>query len=280
MLERHAERLVGKVADDVERGVGILDVVVRHLLTLDLPGEGQGVRFLFLRGVENGLLVRILAVAQRLLQVVFEEQLLRQAGLRPHVTSDHRVVLRRMRIGLGREFQSCLERRVAGMADLVDHAAVVGGVADHSDVAPVLGGAAQHRRAADVDVLDGVFHRYARLGDGSGERIKVDTDQVDEFDAVFLQGLQVRRQVATAQQGAVHLRVQGLHAAVADFGEARHLADADGLDAFLLQQALRAARGDDFPAEPGKGRGEGRHARLVADTYQCSHFSNLLMVST
>ena len=79
------------------------------------------------------------------------------------------------------------------------------------------------------------------------------------------------RQVAPGQQAPMHLRVQGLHATVADFRKARDFADADGLHAFLLQQALRAARGNDLPAEPGKGRGKGCHARLVAYADECSH---------
>ena len=223
--------------------------------------------------------MRVLTVTQRLLQVVFQEEFFGQPGLGAHIAGNHRVVLRRVRVGLGRERETRFGFRVAGGADLVEHDGIVGRIADHRHVAPVLGGAAQHRRTADVDILDGVFHRNARLGDRGGEGIEIDAHQVDEFDAVLAQGLQMRRQVAPAKQGAVHLRVQGLHTAVADFGKARHFADADRFHAFLFQQALRAARGDDLPAEPGKCGGEISDAPLVAYADKCSHCSSFRMVS-
>ena len=191
MLESHAERLAGKIADDVQRRIRILYIVVRHLLALDLPREGQRIRLRLLRRIEIRLLVRVLAIAQGLLQVVFQEKFLRQAGLGAHITRNHRIVLGRMRVSLGRERQARLRRRVAARTDLVENLFVIGRIAHHGNVAPVLGSAAQHRRTADVDVLDGVFHGHARLRDGSGERIEVDAHQVDEFNTVFLQGLQM-----------------------------------------------------------------------------------------
>ena len=45
--------------------------------------------------------MRILPVTESLLEVIFEEKLFIQPGLFPHVSSDHHVVLGRMRIGLG-----------------------------------------------------------------------------------------------------------------------------------------------------------------------------------
>ena len=71
-------------------------------------------------------------------------------------------------------------------------------------------------------------------------------------------------QVAPGQQAAVHFRVQRLDAAVTDFGESGDFTDTDGLHALLFQQTLRTTRGDDFPAEAGKGGGERRNAGLVA----------------
>ena len=49
--------------------------------------------------------------------------------------------------------------------DFGDDGGVVGRINDHGDGLVVLGGGADHRRAADVDVLDGVFKRAVRLGD-------------------------------------------------------------------------------------------------------------------
>jgi hypothetical protein len=66
------------------------------------------------------------------------------------------------------------------------HLRVVHGVDHHRHVLPVLGRGAQHGRAADVDVLDGVFQRAVGLGGGLREGVQVDHQQVDGADAVFL----------------------------------------------------------------------------------------------
>ncbi len=101
MLEGHAEGLF-KVTQYIEGGVGVLDVVVREFLALNLGGEGQGERDGFQRSVELGALVRVLAVAEALLKVVLQEELLVETGLGTHVSSDAGIVFGRMGIGLGR----------------------------------------------------------------------------------------------------------------------------------------------------------------------------------
>ena len=72
MLQTHAERLV-ELAHDAQRGVGILNIVVRQLLAVELLGKSQRIGNLFLLAVESGRLVRVLAVTQRLHEVEFEE---------------------------------------------------------------------------------------------------------------------------------------------------------------------------------------------------------------
>ena len=67
--------------------------------------------------------------------------------------------------------------------------------------------------------------------------------------SMFSKDLHVGGQVAAREDASVHLGVQGLHAAVEDLGEARDLADADGLHAAALEEFLRAARGDDGPTQ-------------------------------
>ena len=147
-----------------------------------------------------------------------------------------------------------------------ENGAVVGRVAHDGDVPPVLRGAAHHRRTADVDVFDGVLEGDALLGDGLPERIQVHAHEFDGLDAVLLQRFHMGRNVAAGQDAAVHLRVQRLHAAVADLREAGDFADADGLDAFAFQQFLRAAGGDDLPTEVHKALDELHEAGLVAYT--------------
>ena len=74
------------------------------------------------------------------------------------------------------------------------------------------------------------------------------------------------RDVTAGQQAAVHLRVEGLDAAVADLRESGDLADADGLYAVLVQQFLGTARGDDLPAAVFQSFDKVDKTALVADT--------------
>ena len=55
---------VAKLGDQLERGVGVVVIVVAERLALDLLGLADAARVRPGRRVEGGLLVRILAVAQ------------------------------------------------------------------------------------------------------------------------------------------------------------------------------------------------------------------------
>ena len=246
---------------------------------MQLAGKGQRIGHLVLLAVELRPLVRVLAVAQRLHEVEFQEEFLVQTRLRPHVGGDHRVVLGRMGVGLGRELQP---RRLFGVAaglDLRQHLSVVRRIAHHRHVGPVLGCRTKHRGSADVDVLNGILHLHVGFGDRLPERIEVHAHQVDELDAVLLQGFQMLRVVAARQQPAVDLRMEGLDPSVADLRESRHVADVDDLDAALPQQFHRAARGDHLPTERPEPLGELHDTRLVAYTDQCSHVAILFLRS-
>ena len=171
-----------------------------------------------------------------------------------------------MRIGFGRELQARGLLGVAAGADFVENLRIVRRVADHRHIGPVLGRRTQHRGTADIDILDGVLHLHVGLRDRLPERIEVHADHVDKLDIVLLQRLQVFRIVAAGQQAAVHVGVQGLDAAVADFGKSRHVADVDNLDTAVGQQFHRAARGDHLPAQGTQALGEINDTRFVADT--------------
>ncbi len=264
MLEGHAERLL-EVTQDVQGRIGILDVVVGEFLALDLLREGQGEGSRFEGGIEVRALVRVLAVAERLLDVVLQEELLRQTGLGTHVGGDAGVVLGRMGIGLGGEFQAGFRAGAAVLAEFGQDGVIVGRIAHDGDVAPVLGSAADHGRAADVDVLDGIFQGDAFLGDGLLERIQVHAYQVDGLDTVLLQGVHVGLQVTAGQDTAVHFRMQGLHPAVQDLRETGDFADADGLHTFLLEKFLGSPGGDDFPTEVHEAPDKVHEPALVAD---------------
>ena len=95
----------------------------------------------------------------------------------------------------------------------------------HRDRVMVLRRRADHRRAADVDVLDGL-----RLGDiGSRdrrlERVEVHAHEVDRLDPLGLERRHVLRVVALREQRRVEPRVEGLDATAEDLLLARELGD-------------------------------------------------------
>src|SRR3546814_3261515 len=83
---------------------------------------------------------------------------------------------------------------------------------------------AHHRGAADVDILDDVVARRA-LGDGRGEGVEVDDDEVDRADAVRVHRRDMRDIVAHREAAAVGRRVERLDAAVHHPGNAGETGD-------------------------------------------------------
>jgi len=136
-------------------------------------------------------------------------------------------------------------------------------VGDDGDEGVVLGRGADHGRAADVDVLDGVFQGTAGFGDGGDERVQVDADQVDVTDAVLLHGGHMLGQVAPAQDAAVDLGVQGLHAAVQHLGEAGVVRHVDHRQAGVPDGLGGAAGGEHLDPRLAERAGEVEEAGLV-----------------
>jgi hypothetical protein len=108
-------------------------------------------------------------------------------------------------------------------------------------VAVVLGRRAHHGRAADVDVLDGVFQRAVGLRHGLREGIEVHHHQVDGGMSCFCM-VAACSAVAAAEDAAVHLGVQGLDAAVEHFGEAGVVGDLGDRQARPRAAAWRCRR--------------------------------------
>ncbi|MOA21610.1 hypothetical protein D3C78_1421120 [compost metagenome] len=123
-----------------------------------------------------------------------------------------------------------------------------------------------HGRAADVDVLDGGRQIAVGLGHGGLERVQVDRHQVDRLDAVLFHHRAV--DVATAEDAAMHFRVQGLHPAVHHFREAGVVGHFHGGDAVVLEQLVGTAGGKDFHAEGSQLTGEVDDAGLVGNADQ------------
>ena len=229
-------------ASSIAASVSLM-LFVGQLLPLPLArgGDPGAVRAV---GVERGLLVRVLAVAQRLGERPRKGAPARGVGAdrAGHPCRHGRIIGRgpgigRLRHPLPEGFGRCAAVRV----EFGQKRGIVVHVHDGGDVGVVLRRRADHRRAADVDVLDALVVGGA-LRDRRLERVQVHDQQVDRLDPVFLHGCDVPRVVAQRQQAAVDRRVQRLHAAVHHFGKARQVGHvAHGQP--RLPQRLRGAAG-------------------------------------
>ncbi len=155
---------------------------------------------------------------------------------------------------------------VAVAVHLADHAVIVGRLDHDGNVLVVLGGGADHGRAADVDVLDGVFQGATGLGDGGGEGIEVDHHHVDGGDVVLSHDGVIP--VATAEDATVNLGVQSLDAAVHHLGETGVVGDFGDRQTGLGQQLGGATGGEQIDTTLAQGAGELKDSGLVRDTQQ------------
>ena len=88
--------------------------------------------------------MRVLAVAQALLDVEFKEELLRKTGFLTHIGGNHHIILSGMGVGLCGKLQAGVVGGEAVAFDLLEHGGVVRRVAYDGNVLPVLCGAAHH----------------------------------------------------------------------------------------------------------------------------------------
>ena len=253
--------------DDQPGGGGeVENVVVRKRLAVELLIK------LTEAAVKGGALVGVLAVAQNLSLVSADDELVRQAVAWllllvniGQVQGDRAVVGGGAGVHLHSQLAAEFECGFAVLGDLIGDAAVVGGVDNDGDALVVFGRAAKHRRAADVDVLDGVLEGDIRLGDGLLERVEVHDDEIDRPDAVLGGGGGVFLIFAHEKQATVNLGMQRLDAAVEHLGETGIVAEFLRLDAGFAQCPGGAAGGDDLDAGTGEYLGEGNQVGLVGN---------------
>jgi hypothetical protein len=125
---------------------------------------------------------------------------------------------------------------------LGEQSRVVLRIGDDGHAGVVLGRRTDHRRTADVDVLDRLGQRDVGLGNGFAKGVEIHAHQIDGRDAVACDRRHVLGQIAARQDAGVHLRMQGLDAAVEHFREARVIADLGDRQAGVAQQLERCRR--------------------------------------
>ena len=213
VLDDRDRRRAGRIEfrDAFEGRVGVVDVIVRELLALDLSRRGDA-GALLAGEVEAGGLMRIFAVAHGLRQLSSERPPGRRrlAQRRGEPVGNRRVVSRRAGEGFLREAATRRQRRAPVVrVQFGEEIRVIAGIDQHGHVVVVLGRRADHRRSADVDVLDafgvGRALRQRRL-----ERIEIDHEQIDRLDVMRQHGGFMLGIFADRQKPAMHLGMQGL----------------------------------------------------------------------
>ena len=138
------------------------------------------------------------------------------------------------------------------------------GAGDHGDGRVVLGGGAHHGGAADVDLLDAGVEGGAG-GDGVGEGVEVDDDQVDGGHPQGGQLVEVVGLAAVGEDAGVDGRVEGLDPTLEALGEAGDLLHRGDGQARGGDGGGGGAGGDDLNAGVGQGAGERDETGLVVD---------------
>ena len=262
-------RRVAEVVRRTTRRIGIDEVVVRHLLAVQLLGTSE-TRAGEVGCVERRALMRVLAVPQHLPALPRLPQPGREPlaiGVRGHDIAHPRcngdVVRSRVSEGLGGKALPLREREPA-LCQCVDHVAVVGRRNDYGHVGVVLGRGAHHGGAADVDLLDALLLRCTG-GDSADEWVEVDDHELKGRDVERLELLAVLRIAQIREEAGMHARVQCLHASVEALGEAGEGRDGSDRNASLFDPRRGAAGGHDLDTLCMERCGQVDKAGLVID---------------
>jgi len=272
MLDRDHGRLA-ELAQDPDGRVRIGDVVVGQLFAVELLRFGQRPGCRERVAVEDRLLMRVLAIAQRRDAFVAQGQHARCFAAcvdLAEVIGDQRVIGGGMRKYLAGQTQPCRLAGVALRLDFRKNRPVIARISQHSHRTVIFRCGAQHRRAADIDVLDAGLMADTFLLDGAAERIEVDDHQVDRVNRQLVQLAHMVRVGAHREQPAVDLGVQGLDPAVQAFGESGHVRNTGHLKPGLFQLGGGSASRHQLIIQFGQGAGQFSQACLVRYADQCS----------
>lgn len=125
----------------------------------------------------------------------------------------------------------------------------------------ILGRGADQRRAADVNVLDGILERRGGVGDGLLKRIEIDDDQVNRVDVRRGQGVEVCGQIPAGEDAGVDLGMQGLDPSTQDFRLTCIVGDLGDLQARGKERRPRASTGQQGHISLGQAAPPARSTR-------------------
>ncbi len=256
-----------ELGDEFVGGVRIVDIVVAEFLALHLARR-QHARALVGACIDHRLLVRVLAIAQRLLKLAAEGPPFTGVliQLLPVPFRNRGVVGGRARICFRRKAPAQVQRNAARF-DLRERCIHIRAIGANRDEVRILGRRTQHGRTAYVDVLDTVIEARARLH-GCLERIKIDPDQIDRLDAVIGCIFRMRGKVAAIEQTAMHLGMQRLHAAIHHLWKVCQVRHVAHLETCFLQRLRRTAGGHQIDAKRRQLPRPLDQSRLVGDRDQ------------
>jgi len=266
--DHHAGRGIAKFADQFERGVGIVEVVVAERLALhlarlaDTGSRGAG------GGVKGRLLMRILAVSKR--RTALERDRQRLGEKLPLVgetepARDHAVIARGGGEGARGETLAELEAgRAAAGVHLGDQFGIVGGIGDDRHERMVLRSRTDHRRPADIDILDD-FGPLGALHHRLEEGIEIDHDEIDHPDRVALGRSHMPGIVAHREQPAMDFGMKRLDPAIHHLGKARQVGNVANRKPRVAQRRGGAAGRNQFDPVAGERLAEFDDPGLVRD---------------
>src|SRR5690606_17936290 len=141
-----------ELGNELEGGVGVIDIVVGERLALGLGGGGHA-RTVLAGLVEGGPLMRVFAIAHHFAQRAGKAAIgdVLEIDLAGEPARDGAVIGGRAGIGLGGELLAQFIGNATGLDGLED-LRIVGRVDNDGHICVVLGGGADHGGAANVDI--------------------------------------------------------------------------------------------------------------------------------
>ena len=237
-----------KLLYELQRGVGVIDVVVGRRPSRKLTGTGE--RALLQEGfmIHAGALVRVFAVAHIVRLFIRHRVHLGEGNgdLVRKVLRHERIVTCRVGERLVHEVAALVlgdgaRRKVA------ENAVIVIGIADDDGMQIILGRSIQERHAVAVDVR-------GRFPEGNAcfhilhEGIEIDDDELDGIDLLVVKFGELLLGQFVGDDARIDGGMQRTHLAAQRLGIARQLMRGDGLDARFGQRLARPLRRDDLIA--------------------------------